>query len=160
MQVPAFTMMVGLPGSGKSYAAEELSAQTGAIIHSSDSIREELCGDANEQSINKKVFEVLHERVISDLKNGRDVIYDATNISKNRRVEFLSSIKDITCIKTCVFVNTPLSLCFERNSSRDRIVPKDVIERMSRNLCPPKKCEGWDQIFVKHPLRESLYILQ
>lgn len=147
--MPTFTMMVGLSGSGKSYSAQELSAESGAIIHSSDRIREELCGDANEQSINKKVFEVLHERVVNDLKNGRDVIYDATNIDYKRRMTFLSSIKKIPCEKNCFFMATPFHICLKRNSERERVVPDEVIERMYRRIWVPGKYEGWDNIYVK-----------
>ena len=47
MSKPAFTMMVGLVGSGKSTYAKQLAEETNAIICSSDAIREELCGDEN-----------------------------------------------------------------------------------------------------------------
>lgn len=39
---PIFWMMVGLPYSGKSYEAEKLKENLGAVIHSSDAIREEI----------------------------------------------------------------------------------------------------------------------
>lgn len=149
IHVPTFTMMVGLPSSGKSYAAEELSAETGATIHSSDSIREELCGDASEQSINNKVFEVLHERVFNGLKNGRDVIYDATNIDYKRRMTFLSSIKKFPCKKNCIFMATPFNVCLERNKVRKRVVPDEVIEKMYRRIWIPGRYEGWDNIQVE-----------
>lgn len=42
-------MMVGLPGSGKSTYAKELSNDLDAIICSSDIIRKELCVDINSQ---------------------------------------------------------------------------------------------------------------
>lgn len=37
-------IMVGLPGSGKSTKAKEISKETGAIITSLDSMREEIAG--------------------------------------------------------------------------------------------------------------------
>lgn len=37
---PTFIMMVGLPYSGKSYYAEKLSKEYGAVVHSSDAIGE------------------------------------------------------------------------------------------------------------------------
>ena len=42
MSIPIFTMMVGLPGSGKSTYAEKLSKERSAIICSSDKVREDL----------------------------------------------------------------------------------------------------------------------
>lgn len=65
---PTFVMMVGLPGSGKSTYAKELSNDVDAIICSSDTIRKELCGDINSQDKNEEVFKVLHNRIKENLK--------------------------------------------------------------------------------------------
>lgn len=72
---PTFIMMVGLPYSGKSYYAEKLSKEYGAVVYSSDAIRAEILGDVQDQNNNGKVFEVLHRRVYDDLSNGKSVIY-------------------------------------------------------------------------------------
>ena len=60
MSIPIFTMMVGLPGSGKSTYAEKLSKERSAIICSSDKVREDLYGDENSQSNNDEVFKLLY----------------------------------------------------------------------------------------------------
>lgn len=53
-----FYMMVGLPGSGKSwYAGNKL---PNAVVHSSDAIREEILGDVTDQSNQQLVFQTLH----------------------------------------------------------------------------------------------------
>ena len=61
--MPKLFYIVGLPASGKSTKAEELSKKYNANIHSSDVIREELSGDINNQNINTLVFEILHKRI-------------------------------------------------------------------------------------------------
>jgi predicted kinase len=45
----------------------------------------------------------------------------------------------------CVFFDTPLEICLERNSQRtpDRIIGADVIQRMVTQLVPPTKEEGF-----------------
>jgi predicted kinase len=95
---PKFFMLVGLPASGKSTYAEELANQYNANIHASDSIREELSGDINNQNINDLVFKTLHSRVKEDLTNGKSCIYDATNINYKRRMAFLNELNKIPCI--------------------------------------------------------------
>lgn len=45
--MPMFYMMVGLPGSGKSFTAESI---PNAVVHSSDAIRAEVLGDENDQT--------------------------------------------------------------------------------------------------------------
>lgn len=149
-RVPIFVMMCGLPGSGKSTYAKEISKQLfGAIICSSDEIREELCGDKNSQENNEEVFKLLHSRIKEKLRNGENVIYDATNISSKRRRAFLNELKNIPCTKQCIVMATHFEECCDRNSKRDRIVPYEVIERMYKNWNTPYWFEGWDIILVK-----------
>lgn len=146
VQAPNFIMVVGLPGSGKSTYIEQ--NYPTYYIHSSDDIREELTGDVNNQDVNKKVFEILHKRVKEDLKQGKDVIYDATNISWKRRKGFLQELNKISCYKECILIATPYEICLERNYMRNRVVPNFVIERMYRNFDIPWYNEGWDNIKV------------
>ena len=149
MSKPTFIMMVGLVGSGKSTYAKQLVEETNAIICSSDAIREELCGDENSQDNNEEVFKILHSRIKENLKNGKNVIYDATNINSKRRRAFLSELKRIQCVKKCVVMATPFEVCCNQNESRDRVVPYEVIERMYKNWNTPYWFEGWDEIEIK-----------
>ena len=149
MSKPTFTMIVGLVGSGKSTYAKQLAEEANAIICSSDAIREELCGDENSQDNNDEVFKILHSRIKENLKNGKNVIYDATNINSKRRRAFLSEIKNIPCVKKCVIMATPFEMCCIQNESRDRVVPYEVIERMYKNWNTPYWFEGWDEIEIK-----------
>lgn len=142
-------MMVGLPGSGKSTYAKELSNDLDAITCSSDIIRKELCGDINSQDKNEEVFKLLHNRIKENLKDGKSVIYDATNINSKRRRTFLFELKNISCYKKCVIMATPFNECCNRNDSRDRNVPYDVIKRMYMNWNTPYWFEGWDDISIK-----------
>lgn len=143
-----FIMMIGLVGSGKSTMAQELAEKCDANIHSSDTIREELSGDINNQDINDLVFRTLHNRIKEDLRNGKNCIYDATNINYKRRMAFLQELKNIPCEKICVLMATPYETCLERNAKRDRCVPEDVIKRMYMNFDPPHVYEGWNDMIV------------
>ena len=145
-----FIMMIGLVASGKSYETEILSKEYNANIHSSDAIREELSGDINNQDINDLVFKTLHNRVKEDLKNGKNCIYDATNINYKRRMAFLRELNSIPCEKICVLMATPYEVCLERNAKRDRKVPENVIKRMYMNFDIPYWYEGWDDIRIKY----------
>ncbi len=81
-------MMVGIPGSGKSWYAGHMLPH--AVHHSSDAIRQEILGDMNDQRKQGLVFQTLHDRVLGDLRSGYDVVYDATNINGKRRFSFVS----------------------------------------------------------------------
>lgn len=151
--IPSIYIMIGLPGSGKSVYAKSIYNQypSGAIvIHSSDDLREELYGDVNNQKNNTDLFVELHRRIKTDLKNGKSVIYDATNISKKRRIAFLQELKNISCVKIAICMMTPFEKCLELNSIRKRVVPENVIKKMYMNWCPPYYHEGFDYIFCEY----------
>ena len=95
--IPTLMMLVGIAGSGKSTYAKSLSKYY--TIHSSDDLREEMFGDVNENSreSNAKLFDELHRSIKEDLKSGKDVIYDATNLNRKRRLGFLQELKNIPC---------------------------------------------------------------
>ena len=141
-----FLMLVGLPCSGKSTIAQELTKEYNATIFSSDALREELFGDINDQTHNQELFVELHRRIKECLRSGKSAIYDACSISYKRRMAFLSELKNIPCKKICVLVATPYEECLRRNTVRDRKVPEYVIERMYRNFDVPWYFEGWDEI--------------
>ena len=154
-KIPILFMTVGIAGSGKSYIVENLGVRRNGeifepIIHSSDTLREELYGDINEQSNNADLFAELHKRIKTDLQDGKDVIYDATNINKKRRRSFLQELKNINCFKVCLCVMTPYEVCLEQNANRSRKVPEDVIKHMYMNWNPPALEEGFDDIVVAY----------
>ncbi len=142
-----FIMIAGLPGSGKSTIAKELANARNAVLHSSDDVRQELFGDANNQEMNELVFRELNTRIMEHLNDGRNVVYDATNLNYKKRKAFLDRMK-IECRKECVLVATPYEICLERNTGRERKVPQDVIEKMYRSIFIPQYYEGWDHIDI------------
>ena len=138
-------MLIGLPGSGKSYWSKKyIQENPDTILVSSDSIREKVFGDVNDQSHNGEVFNIVHQRVVAAIKNGRDVILDATNLSRKRRVGFLKSIPD--CLAEAIVFAIPFEFCCKRNAARDRVVPQEVMDRMYRSFQPPHYAEGFDKI--------------
>lgn len=157
MGVPTFVMMCGLVGSGKTVKAQELAKQYDATVFSSDSLREELFGDVNEQSRNQELFTELHKRIKDCLRKGKSAIYDATNIDYKKRMSFLAELKKIPCEKICVLMATPYEECLKRNAERERKVPEYVIERMYRSIDVPWYYEGWDDIQVEYGEYENYF---
>ena len=144
---PTFTMLVGVPGSGKSTVAEKL--LTYNTIHiSSDAIRAELWGDENCQRDPDRVFALMHERTLTALKNGTSVIYDATNITRKNRGSILSKIPSYVR-KKCVVVWAPIDVCIKRDKARERTVGVEVIDKMLKRFEAPFYDEGFDDIKVE-----------
>ena len=156
MKKPTLTMLVGLPGSGKStYVKENFLEEN---IFSSDAIREELFGSDNNKvntpENNQKVFTELHKRIKERLKSGQNAVYDATNINCKRRMAFLRELKNIPCKKYCVIIATPYEQCLINNKNRERNVPNEVIKRMYMNWSTPYYFEGWDQIEIYYTAKK------
>lgn len=146
-------MLIGPSGSGKSTLARLL----GGIHLSSDAIREELWGDASDQQNGAKVFQVLNERTLTSLKEGKDVVYDATNLFAKNRKALIEEIR--TKVPECFFeayvCDTPLKECIARQNLRDRKVPIDVIEKQYNKMQLPTLDEGWDAILKFKARKEN-----
>ena len=142
--MPDLIMLVGIPASGKSsYAKEHYKDYK---IYSSDELREKLFNDVNDQTHNDELFEYIHTNIIKDLQDGNNVVYDATNIYSKNRKEFLNKLSDIDCNKVCDVFNVDVHKCKLRNSTRERKVPEEVIERMYNKMEIPSIVEGFDII--------------
>ena len=148
--MPNFIMLVGIPAVGKdTWAREYIKKHPYTVIHSSDDIREELYGDASHQGSPIKVFEQMRSRTLRDLRAGKDVIYNATNIKYKDRKSILSQLKKIdnlTCY--CKIFVAPVEVCKERNAKRDRVVPDFVYDRMLKSFQIPFYEEGFASIEV------------
>lgn len=148
MNRPTLFVMVGLVASGKSSMAQSLAANFDAVIFSSDTLREEMFGDINDQEHNQELFVELHKRIKECLRNGKNACYDATNLSYKKRMSFLAELKNISCEKLCILMATPYEECLQRNKQRDRQVPEHVIKRMYMSIDIPHMFEGWDDIVM------------
>jgi predicted kinase len=145
-------MLIGLPGSGKStYAKEYIKTHSGTIVISSDDIRQELWGDANDQQNPSQVFDEMFIRTVAAMKKGMNVIYDATNLVAKIRKATLTRLRQAInqdFIAVADVIVCSLSECKRRQDGRDRKVPDEVIDRMVRQFQTPWYNEGWDTINV------------
>lgn len=152
--IPRLVYLVGLPGSGKSSITEVVKAgfeaagrEVGCI--SSDSIRKEIYGDENCQDNPSQVFNIMYQRTVQALKDGKNVIYDATNLGRKNRINFLKSIpKNIKFKKDCIIVWATVGTCIKRDAQRSRTVGKEVILKMLKRFETPWYDEGWDKITI------------
>lgn len=153
--MPKFIMMVGLPGSGKSTWAKEYArtSENETVILSSEIIREELfgsCGvDVQTSENHEKVFTAMFRRAKAALAEGKNVVYDATNLKKKNRIHVLRGLQFVRCQKICQLMILPYEECIRRNKKSESVVPEEVMWKMYTGFQPPHDNEGWDYISVE-----------
>jgi predicted kinase len=142
---PRIIVLVGLPGSGKSYWANEQKLP----VLSSDAIREMLTGDASNQNANRIVFGVLRSLLIARIKAGAPVTcVDTTALTPRERRSFVRLAELWDCEIEAVFFDVPLEVCKARNQARHRVVPESVMDRFAARLRPPSVDEGFARVTV------------
>ena len=137
-------LLIGFPGSGKSTWAERYSTNRNYTVSiSSDKIREELYGDEATQGDNNKIFSLVRERTEKALKDCKDVIIDATNMTVKDRSAYFDIAKTYGATVTGILFDIPVEECKRRNSKRDRVVPDFVYDKMTKRYEQPQLSEGF-----------------
>jgi len=138
-------VLIGLPGSGKSTYLDQM----GVTGLSSDAIRKLLADDETDQTIHDRVFQTMRYLLRHRLALGRPITYiDATNLTPEERRPYISIGQSYGCELEAIFFDAPLEVCRERNASRRRVVPDDVLAKMADKLLAPSVTEGFDHVTV------------
>ena len=140
------TVLCGLPASGKTTWRLANGADTTVVCL--DEVREELTGDAARQDFNESVMMVARGRARDALEEERDVIIDATGLTREHRATWLDLAEGADCSTRCIYFPVSIEEALERNAARDRQVPEDAIRRMAGRLEKPAFGEGFDEVLV------------
>ena len=153
MIIPKLIILCGIPGSSKTtYANNYITENENAVHLSSDAIRAELWGDENIQGNPAEVFALMQKRAVDALNDGKNVVYDATNITRKDRAGIIAICPKFARIE-CHIVWAPIETCIERDAARERTVGKEVIDRMLKRFQAPYYDEGIKEIKVIFPDR-------
>ena len=142
-------LMVGIQGSGKSTFSKKLSKELNIIIASTDEVRKQ-----NKGIEEQLVWPLAYKMCADELKNGKDVIFDATSITPKVRARLIDNIKELydSFEVGCYFFDVNPEICKKRVSIRNNIegelyLPIEVIDSYHERLIKPTLDEGFK--FVK-----------
>mgnify|MGYP003398201694 CR=1 FL=1 len=83
---------IGTSGSGKSTFIKSL-PQENLVVIEPDAMRVEFTGDMNDKSKDKEIYIEAANRAIQAVKQGKQVVFDTTNLTKDKRTPFIEAIK-------------------------------------------------------------------
>ena len=89
---PNVILPIGTSGSGKSTFIESL-PQENLVVIEPDAMRVEFTGDMNDKSKDKEIYIEAANRAIQAIKQGKQVVFDTTNLTKDKRLPFIEAIK-------------------------------------------------------------------
>lgn len=146
--------MMGAAGSGKSTLAEQIAAVFGAVVISYDQCREEISGDAGDQSVTPEAVAMAHERLNARCANR----WGATFIDGvHDRAEHRRNVLDIAgrhgVPAVLIALATPAEVCVRRQADRplSRQVPEEIIRAQYARVLtslPDLHAEGWNAVHV------------
>ena len=116
---PAFIVVSGLPGTGKTYFCAKLAERLHFVVLESDALRKMLFsspGYSPEESA--RLFRALHHLIEGLLKKGISLILDATNLSERNRERLYNISERLEVKLVLVRVEAPPEVVYERLKSR------------------------------------------
>lgn len=141
---------VGLPGSGKSTYAKKFIADKNVEYLSSDSLRAVYGKGEDDQTVTPIVFGHIKRKVDEFLKDGKNVMVDATSVNRRERSDYINSAKKYGAKVVALVFKMDRQGLIARNKKRGeeggRVVPDWVIDKMLNKFEEPDHNEGIDTI--------------
>ena len=138
---PTVYILCGVPGCGKSYFAKNF-VNSNRVWVSRDFFRFHLISDQEDYfSHEKETFKAYTDEIIKQLKNGMDVIADATHLNFRSRKKLTDAIdkeyKDYNIVY--VVFDVPMDVILKQNAQREgrARVPEEAIHRMNASYHKP-----------------------
>jgi predicted kinase len=141
---------VGLPGSGKSTYAKNFIKDKDVEYLSSDSLRAKFGSGETDQTVTSIVFGHIKRTVDEFLKDGKNVLVDATSVNRKERSDYIKTAKKYGAKVVAIVFKMDRQGLIERNKKRGeqggREVPTFVIDKMLAKFEEPSYDEGIDVI--------------
>ena len=116
---PAFVVVSGLPGTGKSYFCRRLAERIPVIILESDVMRKTLFPSPTySMTESARLFQAIHHLIEHLLKKGIPLVLDATNLSERNRERLYHIAYQLDARLVMVRVEAPFEVVQERLRNR------------------------------------------
>ena len=128
-------IMVGYPGSGKSTVAKSICQDEQFVL---------VQGDVH------KTSPKMIKAALPCVKEGKSIVFDATNSSSKKRNEYIEFAKKHNLKVVCIHMSTSLEVSYKRNKERDpeQQVPKIAYSVYTKHFENPSAEEGFELIVL------------
>lgn len=140
---PVLMILIGIPASGKSSFVETL--KDSYQIVNGDKIRRQIFNVQWDEDLEHFVWEIAKLQTRSHLRNGRNVIIDATNLKGERRKIFTEIGQEFNAIIYGMIFLVPFDIALRRDMNREegKKVGKEVMELMKKDYM-----RLWDDLSI------------
>lgn len=164
MSLPRLYFMYGYPASGKTtWSSIFCKCHPEVVRLSADETREELYGSRDIYGDGEEIYLHILKKMLTALEKGNSVVYDACNLYKSFRMDYLNEINkyNIDCYKIIIRMNTDEKTCRDRHEKRNRNFDIEKIAHYFNIDEPPTMDEGWDEIrnYSYSPNVKTFYIV-
>ena len=129
-------LMVGYPGSGKSTLAKSISEQSYQVM------------SLDEHKTIPKLLKIANQAIQTN-----SVIFDATNMTVNKRAIYINFANEHTVPIRCVWIDMCANKAIDRVATRfeegGKKVPKIAIYKLRKTFEEPTEEEGFKLIHIK-----------
>lgn len=155
--MPMLTVLVGLPGSGKSTCIQSVYADPSQFVYSTDDFIEvaakELGSTYNDvfETLIKSVTKAADNMLSDAIKQNKDVVWDQTNMSAKKRAAILSKFP-AAYRKICVCFVPPRNEAEQQELDRrlanrpGKTIPAHIMRNMASSFAMPTQEEGFDVV--------------
>ena len=152
-------MLIGQPGSGKSSYLKDENVKTSfldAVVLSTDNYIEAIAKESGKSynDVFKDNIKAAERFLQAELKRaiheGKDIVWDQTNLNKNVRRKKMAQIPKHYQRIALAFETNPdiLNKVNEERKEFGRAIPDNVIKSMSESYERPDKSEGFESVFI------------
>lgn len=153
--MPELIMLCGIPTSGKSTYVKKLKSMKyweNAVVLSTDDYIEEYAKRVG-QTYNEVFDDVIPDatrelelQLNMAKENGKDIIWDQTNLSIKTRKKKLAKLPSYYR-RNAVYFEVPLEDALERNKHREgKFIPESILKRMWHQFEIPTRNEDFDYV--------------
>lgn len=153
--MPELIMLVGIPTSGKSTYVQKLKRLDywkDAVVLSTDNYIEEYAKRVG-QTYNEVFDDVIPDatrelelQLNMAKENGKNIIWDQTNLSRKSRKNKLRKIPS-SYARGVIYFEISLEEALERNKHREgKFIPESILKRMWHQLEIPTREENFDYV--------------